>query len=81
MKNDATTTTMSTRGRVVIPKAVRDRAGLKAGDVVTLQLVDDVGIAVRLATVQESDVSVEGDVSDSRPRHTRARARPRTRTG
>ena len=37
----ATTTTMSTRGRVVIPKPVRDRAGLQAGDTVTLQPVGD----------------------------------------
>jgi AbrB family looped-hinge helix DNA binding protein len=79
--SNATTTTMSTRGRIVIPKALRDRLGLKGGDVVTLQLVDDVGIAVRLASVQESDVPVEGDVSARRPPRTRARARPRTRTG
>lgn len=33
MSNHVTTTTLSTHGRVVIPKALRVRAGLKAGTV------------------------------------------------
>jgi AbrB family looped-hinge helix DNA binding protein len=40
---------MSSRGRTVIPKAIRERLGLHPGDVIDFVVADDGGVLVRPA--------------------------------
>ncbi len=43
------TTTMSSKGQTVIPKAIRERLGLKAGDVLDFVVQDDGVVVIRPA--------------------------------
>jgi antitoxin PrlF len=43
------TSIMSSRGRTVIPKAIRERLGLHPGDVIDFVVADDGGVLVRPA--------------------------------
>lgn len=43
------TTTMSSKGQTVIPKAIRERLGLKPGDVLDFVVQDDGDVVIRPA--------------------------------
>ena len=43
------TATMSSKGRTVIPKAIRDRLGLRRGDAVDFVVQDDGDVVIRPA--------------------------------
>ncbi len=43
------TSTMSSRGQTVIPKAIREHLGLHPGDVIDFVVADDGGVLVRPA--------------------------------
>jgi AbrB family looped-hinge helix DNA binding protein len=49
------TTTLSSRGQVVIPKAVRDRLGLSTGDVLE---IEQQGTALVLRVVEENPAAI-----------------------
>ena len=53
----ADATTMTTKGRVTVPRAIRDRLGLKSGDKVTFTLLSDGTVVVRPKSRRLADLA------------------------
>lgn len=57
---------ISTKGQVTVPKAVRDRLGLRAGTTVEFELTDDGGVILRKGHTGERPVDRLRGVLDRR---------------
>ena len=53
----ADTTTMTTKGRVTVPREVRDRLGLKSGDKMTFTMLTDGTVVMRPKTRRLAELS------------------------
>ena len=53
----ADTTTMTTKGRVTVPREVRDRLGLKSGDKMTFTMLSDGTVVMRPKTRRLAELS------------------------
>ena len=65
----ANATTLTRKGQVTVPREIRDRLGLKAGDKLTFTLLSDGTVIMRAKTKQLADLS-EPPQSCSHKAHT-----------
>lgn len=54
MSNDAT---LTSKGQTTIPKAIRDRLGMKAGDRMTFTLMPDATVVMRVKSKSVTDLA------------------------
>jgi AbrB family looped-hinge helix DNA binding protein len=53
------TARLSSKGQMVIPKEIREKAGLKPGDIVKLELLEDKKILIQPGAEPPSDIFAE----------------------
>jgi AbrB family looped-hinge helix DNA binding protein len=53
----ADTTTMTTKGQVTVPRSIRDRLGLKAGDKMAFTMLSDGTVVMRPKTLRLAELA------------------------